>query len=237
MFRGAARQFGAEFGRAGANAILKGKNYYSVKPSNYEGRIKPSDSEIVKAIKEIKKIDFVTKNQSNIQRLIKIIDTSDQFFEFKGISSLNMISDIQTLTELINEKLELGETVTSNDDSEIFKLWLKKEKAFTEKTKLFSSQSVEYVKKNFLKYQASKKEKNTALLLSFPLLIGGLGAHLFYLRKYGYAILYIILFPLYGLSILFAIYDFLKLLFTSKDNFDIKHNPEYVYFSQFNIKK
>tara|TARA_Y100000385_G_scaffold24999_1_gene23940 strand:- start:341 stop:736 length:396 start_codon:yes stop_codon:yes gene_type:complete len=34
VIRGASRQFGREFGRAGANAILKGKNYYTVNHSN-----------------------------------------------------------------------------------------------------------------------------------------------------------------------------------------------------------
>lgn len=31
VVKGASRQFGREFGRAGANAILKGKNYYTVR--------------------------------------------------------------------------------------------------------------------------------------------------------------------------------------------------------------
>ena len=56
IIKGAASQFGREFGRAGANKILKGSNYYGVKnvDNDYEGRIKPSDSNIVKTIKEIK---------------------------------------------------------------------------------------------------------------------------------------------------------------------------------------
>ena len=55
IVRGASTQFGREFGRAGANMILKGKNYYNVKSeSDYSGRIKPSDSDIVRAIKEVK---------------------------------------------------------------------------------------------------------------------------------------------------------------------------------------
>jgi|TARA_B110000879_G_C11023280_1_gene451801 hypothetical protein len=39
---GASRQFGREFGRAGANVILKGANSYTVRGiSDYSGRIKP----------------------------------------------------------------------------------------------------------------------------------------------------------------------------------------------------
>ena len=48
---GASRQFGREFGRAGANAILKGANSYTVHGiSDYSGRIKPSDSQIIKTM-------------------------------------------------------------------------------------------------------------------------------------------------------------------------------------------
>ena len=43
IVKGASQQYGREFGRAGANALLKGKNYYSVKSvSDYSGRIKAS---------------------------------------------------------------------------------------------------------------------------------------------------------------------------------------------------
>lgn len=41
IIRGASSQFGREFGRAGANVILKGKNYYSVNSNgDYSGRVK-----------------------------------------------------------------------------------------------------------------------------------------------------------------------------------------------------
>ena len=58
VVRGAAQQFGREFGRAGANAVLKGKNYYAIKNiSDYSGRIKPSDSKLVKSIKELNRME------------------------------------------------------------------------------------------------------------------------------------------------------------------------------------
>lgn len=53
VINGATSQFGREFGRAGANIILKGKNNYSVNDLRYEGRIKPSDNKLIKMIKEI----------------------------------------------------------------------------------------------------------------------------------------------------------------------------------------
>ena len=59
---GAASQFGREFGRAGANTILKGANHYTVRTddSRFDGRIKPSDSNVVRVFKEIDKVNFVT---------------------------------------------------------------------------------------------------------------------------------------------------------------------------------
>ena len=67
VVKGASRQFGREFGRAGANAILKGKNYYTVQGGgDYTGRIKQSDSNVVRAIKVVLKVKFVTTNKANI---------------------------------------------------------------------------------------------------------------------------------------------------------------------------
>ena len=72
---GAATQFGREFGRAGANQILKGSNHYVIKgQSDYSGRIKPSDSDLVRAYKEINRIKFVQSNKANVSRLIEITD-------------------------------------------------------------------------------------------------------------------------------------------------------------------
>ena len=57
IISGAYSQFGREFGRAGANTILKGSNYYTVQgKSDNTGRVKPSYSDVVRAIKEINKI-------------------------------------------------------------------------------------------------------------------------------------------------------------------------------------
>ena len=55
ILKGAANQFGREFGRAGANQILKGSNSYNItnNKGKYEGRIKSSDSSSIKIYKEI----------------------------------------------------------------------------------------------------------------------------------------------------------------------------------------
>ena len=77
VVRGAASQFGREFGRAGANAVLKGGNYYTIQSSDYSGRIKPSDSDLVRAIKEINKIKFQIDNAT------RIIKRNQQQIEFQ----------------------------------------------------------------------------------------------------------------------------------------------------------
>jgi hypothetical protein len=97
---GAARQFGREFGRAGANSILKGANYYAVNSdTNYSGRIKPSDSEIVKCIKEINKIKFVSTNIGNISRLIELTELVNSNISFNGNQTLSEINDINSIME------------------------------------------------------------------------------------------------------------------------------------------
>ncbi|MFV0290168.1 MAG: hypothetical protein ACK5IJ_04610, partial [Mangrovibacterium sp.] len=75
IVKGAANQFGREFGRAGANSILKGKNAYVIKgESDYSGRVKPSDSELVKAVKQLNKISFISSDKGNVSRLIELTD-------------------------------------------------------------------------------------------------------------------------------------------------------------------
>ena len=79
---GAATQFGREFGRAGANQILKGTNHYVIKgQSDYSGRIKPSDSDIVRAYKEINRI-IKRKNLSNNIFLVGYQENVFKFIKF-----------------------------------------------------------------------------------------------------------------------------------------------------------
>ena len=116
IVKGASQQFGREFGRAGANAILKGKNYYSVKSiSDYSGRIKASDSEIVRAIKEILKVKFVSTNKANVSRLIDITDLIIGTLSFNGVETLNQVNDINNLIEQYNDKFDHGSILIDDD--------------------------------------------------------------------------------------------------------------------------
>jgi hypothetical protein len=43
IINGAASQFGREFGRAGANILLNGKNSYTINDNRYDGRISQNE--------------------------------------------------------------------------------------------------------------------------------------------------------------------------------------------------
>ena len=116
VVKGASRQFGREFGRAGANAILKGKNYYTVQGnSDFSARIKPSDSDIVRAVKEVLKVKFVTTNKANISRLIDLTDLASDALSFNGVETLNEIQDIKVLIKEYNDKFEHGSVLVDDD--------------------------------------------------------------------------------------------------------------------------
>ena len=114
---GASRQFGREFGRAGANVILKGSNSYTIRGiSDYSGRIKPSDSQVIKTIKEIQKMikseiiyfadqksyPYGTKSQAQLQKIIeKSIRLLQKNFSPEYIVVANKTNEhIKTLIEL-----------------------------------------------------------------------------------------------------------------------------------------
>ena len=116
IISGAYSQFGREFGRAGANTILKGSNYNTVQgKSDTTGRIKPSDSDVVRAIKEINKIKFVTTNKANISRLISLTDMVTDQLNFNDSDTLDQIDDINTLVQEFNEKFEHGRVLIDDD--------------------------------------------------------------------------------------------------------------------------
>lgn len=235
VVKGASQQFGREFGRAGANAILKGKNYYSVKSvSDYSERIKPSDSQIVRSIKEILKLKFVTTNKANISRLIDLTDIATGALSFNGVSTLNEIQDIKNLIEQYNVKFEHGSVLVDDDFNDKSVEFLKeKREAFVNSLNQFNTDIKDFVRKNLELAIKKKKIKKTAILLSCPfLIIGCFGFHKFYLRQVGYGILYILL-SLVGISGLLALINFFQLILMSQDKFDVKYNPEFSYYSQF----
>lgn len=237
IVKGASSQFGREFGRAGANAILKGNNYYTVKGVNdFSGRIKPSDSNLVKAIKEINKVKFVSTDKANVSRLIDLTDLVIDNLIFRGVSSLNQINGFTTLVNDYNDKFEHGSVLIDDNykDKSLDYLNEKRQK-FVDLLTEFNSSAKSFVKINLEHATKNKKEKLTATLLSCPfLIVGALGFHKFYLEQTGYGILYFLLSCIL-LSSLFSLANFIQFLFMTKETFDNKYNGTYIYYRQFNF--
>lgn len=229
---GAARQFGREFGRAGANSILKGANYYAIKgASDYSGRIKPSDSDVVKSIKEINKVKFVSTNKGNISRLIELTDLVISNIEFNGNQTLSEINDITELINQYNDKFNHGSALVDDDYKEKSVDYLEERRnEFVRLMDKFNNDIKNHIEQNLEIAKNKRKSKNTAVLLAIPLL----GFQWAYLKSTGYTVLSILLCWTIIVPIINLI-SLLKLLLMKEDKFDQEFNPEYVYFNQFNI--
>lgn len=230
IIRGASTQFGREFGRAGANAILKGKNYYTVNNnSDYSGRIKPSDSEIIRAIKDINKIKFVATNKANTSRLIELIDLASDQLIFKGVDTLNQISDIKKLIDDYNDKFEHGSILIDDDFKDKSIDYLKeKRQAFIDLLEKFNLDSKAHINKNFEIALRKKESKKNAALLAIPCL----GFQWAYLKDPLMTVLSILLCWTIIVPIINLI-SLLKILFMSQDKFDMEFNPVFSYYNQF----
>lgn len=233
VISGAARQFGREFGRAGANSILKGANFYKVKGTNdYSGRIKPSDSEVVKSIKKINKVEFVSTNKGNISRLIDLTDLVITNLYFNGNQTLSEINDITELVNQYNDKFNHGSALVDDDFKDKSVDYLEERRnEFVSLIDKFNNNIKNHIEQNLEIAKRKKKSKNTAVLLAIPLL----GFQWAYLKSPGYTILSIV-FCWTIIAPFINLISLLKLLFMNENKFDIKFNPEYVYYSQFSIK-
>ena len=236
VVRGAAQQFGREFGRAGANAVLKGKNYYAVKNvSDYSGRIKPSDSDVVRAIKEINRIKFVTTNKANTSRLIDATDIALDIVSFKGLETLNQINDIKVFLDYYNDKFEHGSALVEDDYKDKSVDFLEaKRKEFINKLKTFNDEAKSHIKTNLNSAREKKRNKKTALILSIPI-IGCFGVHKFYLGENGNGILFL-LFSWTIIPAIASLFNFISILTMTEEKFDTKYNPVLTYYSQFSFE-
>ena len=229
---GAATQFGREFGRAGANQILKGSNHYVIKgQSDYSGRIKPSDSDIVRAYKEINRIKFVQSNKANVSRLIEITDKVLPFLDFNNDQSLDIMTETKDLLDLYQNKVDHGNALIDDSFNEESAIFLEEKiKLLVQKLKNFNSESKDWVEKNLEISSNKRKSKSTFMILS--LLLGGLGIQKAYIGHWGYFFLSLV-FSFTFIPAIIGLYDFVKTLFTSVDKFDSKFNKDYTYYNQF----
>lgn len=233
---GASRQFGREFGRAGANAILKGANSYTVRGiSDYSGRIKPSDSQIIKAIKEIQKVKFVSANKANASRLIELTDLMLSNISFNGNETLNQLTDLKELVNQYNNKFDHGSSLIDDDFKDKSIDYLEeKRKEFVELMTEFNNDTKVFVKGNLELAEQKRKSKKIATILAFPIL-GSLGIHKFYLGKIGQGVMYFI-FSFLLIPAIISLFEFIAYLSMSTEKFDDKFNPEYSYYNQFKTK-
>lgn len=233
---GASRQFGREFGRAGANVILKGANSYTVRGiSDYSGRIKPSDSQIIKAIKEIQKVKFVTTNKANASRLIDITDLMLSNISFAGNETLNQLTDLNELVNQYNNKFEHGSSLIDDDfKDKSIDLLEDKRNEFVALMEKFNNDTKVFINRNLELAKQKRKSKKTATILAFPIL-GNFGIHKFYLGKIGQGIMYFI-FSFLLIPTIISLFEFISYLSMSTEKFDTKFNPEYSYYNQFRIK-
>jgi TM2 domain-containing membrane protein YozV len=233
IVRGASTQFGREFGRAGANVILKGANSYTIRGiSDYSGRIKLSDNSIVKAIKEIQKIKFVSTNKANSSRLIELTDLMLANITFNGNETLNQLNDLKELVNQYNNKFDHGSSLIDDDFKDKSILYLEeKRKEFVTLMDEFNNETRIFINGNLELAKQKRKSKKTATILAFPIL-GGLGVHKFYLGKIGQGIMYFI-FSLFLIPAIISFFEFISYLSMSTEKFDNKFNPEYSYYNQF----
>ena len=232
---GASRQFGREFGRAGANVILKGTNSYTVRGiRDYSERIKPTDSKIIKAIKEIQKVKFVTTNKANASRLIDITDLMLSNISFTGIETLNQLTDLKELVNQYNNKFDHGSSLIDDDFKDKSIDYLEdKRNEFVALMDKFNNDTKVFINRNLALAKQKRKSKKTATILAFPIL-GSLGIHKFYLGKIGQGIMYFI-FSFLLIPAIISLFEFISYLSMSIEKFDTKFNPEFSYYNQFRI--
>lgn len=254
VINGATTQFGREFGRAGANIILKGNNSYNLNNLRYEGRIKPSDNKIVKALKEIKKIDFVTTNKANVSRLIDITNIVNDIIIFEGDNSLRFMDDYSNLIDVYNDKFEHGRVlIDENYSDKSLDFLIEKRNVYEKILDKFNNDIKENLKSKYLILENNKRIKSKALKWGFPLW-GFSGIMHFYLKNNIFGILslltsWTILVPILhyvkyhsfiskdlplSILIIFLVVPLLNILYyfytlaLSEEEFDNNFNSQYV---------
>ncbi|WP_396174598.1 hypothetical protein [Flavobacterium sp.] len=256
IINGAASQFGREFGRAGANILLNGKNSYTINDNRYDGRISQNDNSIVKAIKELKKVDFVSQNKANVSRLIDLTNIVIENLKFKGDASMSILSDYDNLNKFYIDKYEHGKVlIDSNYSDQTLDFLNEKRKQYHEVVDKFDNDLNTFLNNKYEYYNSSKRTKQNALKRAFPLW-GFTGIHHFYLREKFFGVLSIFVFllsiPLFiyffnstdknGVLIIFLIISCIFFLLNiihyfllrnmSVEKFDMEYNKEYMIYKK-----
>lgn len=234
--RGAATQFGREFGRAAANQLLKGKNAIIVaSKERYDGRILPSDSDLLRTIKETKRLEFVTQDKGNITRLIELTNKVSSLFKFEGNKTLVQLADFKELLRIYNEKYEHGNVLIDTTEGKQIEFLKTKREELLVASDDFNTQLKDFVIRKQHETEATKKNKKTAAILAF--IFGGIGVEWFYLnfKKVGGLGILSILFCWTGIPAFVGIVHGIALLNMTEAKFDASYNPEYSFYQQFSF--
>ena len=233
--KGALSQFGREFGRAAANTILNGHNSQKVElTERHTGRLKPSDSPVIRAIKNIQTTEFVIQDKSNASRLIEITDEFINVNKFVGMNTLSELNDYYVLADIYNDKFAHGSALISDEfkDKVLDHLTLKRGE-LTRSMKEFNLNCKNFITQQRSIYNEKKIVKSMLLSWSFPIW-GSLGIHNFYLGKPRKALFHILFCWTLILPII-NIFEFLSVLVMDQNKFELKYNPELTFFSQFDV--
>jgi hypothetical protein len=241
IFNGATTQFGREFGRAGANVILKGKNSYQI--SNVKNdRILPSDSKIVRNIKEINRIEFVKTNKSNVIRLKELNDFIKPHLKFNGWNIINNLDNIREIIDLYISKYNFGVLLIDKDYNEDeFLFVIKEHDEILEQINKLNNEIINFIDNEINKEKNNKKDISKARkihIFSLGLLtqfyLSSFFNGLFYLV--GMVFFYSLFFlfkPLIVIPILILIYGIFSFRENNVNNFDNEYNERYVWLVSF----
>lgn len=189
MINGASSQFGREFGRAAANSILKGRNSYTVNNQVYTERVRPSDSEVKKAAKELYKTKFVTTNKGNITRLIDMTNLVTDRLVFNGQETIINIDEFNDMLDIYSDKMSHGISLIDSDfnDKSVDHLSLKFSE-LKESIDKFNLDMDTFITNKIAELEKESIDKNKVVKLAMPLM----GLHYFYINKGGIGLLSIL---------------------------------------------
>lgn len=232
ILNGATSQFGREIGRSAANSILKGSNSY-----NINTRIKPSDSEIIKTIKEMKKVSFVKDKTINISRLVEITDKIIPFCKFNGIETLLCHDEFKILLELYNTKYEHGCVLIGENESEEYNFLISKRNKLEKLIDKYSDDFNDFVMTNKIKTSKYRKLKKNIIkdrifwifIFSLTLILSSI-INKFFLSSGWFTFLAISSFFCIITQTIRIIYISLN----SQQKIDIRYNSEYLFFDKYN---
>lgn len=233
---GAASQFGREFGRAGANRILKGANSYTINNKSHKSsQSSNNQTYFSKAIAGINKIKLASTDKTNVIRLITLTNETNRYIEFKGDFSLERLKEFEKFVSTFLIKFqEINSMVTEGYETSQVNTLRKSVDVFNTKVEKFNEDMSIHINENIKKEEAKYLSKKTSLLLAIPLI----GLEKIYLKKYKRFFINLALFLLWVGPILNLI-DLFIILFQNKSKFDNKYNYSYLYYKnmqEYNIR-